>query len=78
VLVNILLSVSSYVFCFSFLQSTDDVIRVDYIIEQSSVVKQMNLQELKDIQSRLMLIIGNDSAVKEEVDRFVEVRSFKM
>lgn len=67
------------------LQTMDDVISVSYSMKQSYLSqdteddqqklleKEMSLQSLKNLQSRLMLIIGKDSDVKEEVDRFVEV-----
>lgn len=63
----------------------DDTIRVLYKMKQSYLSqdaaddqkKEMDLQALKNLQSRLMLIIGKDSDVKEEVERFVEVNQKK-
>ena len=41
--------------------------------EKSREEKIYTLEEVKDIQSKLMLIAGKVDRVKEEVDQFVEV-----
>ena len=39
-------------------------------------VKTLSLQQLNDLQSRLMLVVGRDERRKSDVDRFVEVKKF--
>lgn len=67
--------------CFC-LQSLDNVILVSYkthltqdakLPQHKTSARDMTLQDLKDLQSRLMLIMGKDSKVKEDVEKFVEV-----
>jgi hypothetical protein len=64
------------------LQSVDEQVLVEYSLQQPLTAdhfqkdkgkKVMTLSGLKDLQSRLMLIVGKEGKVKDSVDRFVSV-----
>ena len=56
-------------------QTLDDVIKLSIIDADKASMdqKEYNYQELKDLQSKLMLVAGRADEGKDQIDRFVDV-----
>lgn len=55
-----------------FLQKLEDVVHVD-VVDEKQKLQRYSLSNLKELQSKLMLVAGKAEKGKEDVDKFVEV-----